>query len=220
MKLVDHIAAPAKFPELIEERSIALAKLSDRPDGAKGVALTPVERSIEDDGYKYPFVDVAIDYDQRVGTVTVKAPQDSGPDKADAIEKLGAKWWPLQMARELDDAILMLRTNNPEIGTLLLKTAGDADAVLAAGKALDANLDNWFVRETASMLGRTLARLDVSSRSLFAVIEKGSCFAGILAELMFAADRSYMLDDQEAPDESPRSCSTRPISDCSPCPMA
>jgi len=202
-KLVDHIAPPAKFQELIEERSTALAKLSDRPAGAKGVTLTPVQRSIEDDGYKYEFVDVAIDYDARTATLTVKAPTESGPENAKDIEALGTAWWPLQMARELDDAILMLRTNNQEIGTLLLRTEGDAAAALAAGKALNANLDNWFVRETASMLGRTLARLDVSSRSLFAVIEKGSCFAGILAELMLAADRSYMLDDQETPEESP-----------------
>jgi benzoyl-CoA-dihydrodiol lyase len=202
-KLVDHIARPEAFQALVDERTAALAKLSDRPGDAKGVALPALERSIDDDGYRYPFVEVALDYDQRVATVTVKAPADGGPDTAVEIEKLGAAWWPLQMARELDDAILMLRTNNPEIGTMLLKTAGEAAPVLAAGKALEANLDNWFVRETATMIGRTLARLDVSSRSLFAVIDQDTCFAGILAELMLAADRSYMLDDQDAPENSP-----------------
>jgi benzoyl-CoA-dihydrodiol lyase len=108
------------------------------------------------------------------------------------------------MARELDDAILLLRANNAELGTLLLRAVGEAGPVLAAGKALQGNLDNWFVRETANMLGRTFARLDTSSRSLFAIIDKGSCFAGLLAELALAADRSYMLDDQEEPDTSPR----------------
>ena len=202
-KLVVHIARPDAFEALIDERTAALAKLSDRPDGAKGVALPPLQRSIDDDGYRYPFVEVIVDYDARVATVTVKSPADGGPETAAEIEKLGAAWWPLQMARELDDAILMLRTNNQEVGTILLKTAGEAGPVLAAGKALQANLDNWFVRETAAMLGRTLARLDVSSRSLFAIIDKGSCFAGILAELMLAADRSYMLEDTETPDETP-----------------
>jgi benzoyl-CoA-dihydrodiol lyase len=203
-KLVDYIARPDEFPALIKERAAVLAKLSDRPDGANGIALPPLKRSIDDDGYRYEFVEVVINYDDRTATVTVKAPTDGGPDSAAEIEKLGAAWWPLQMARELDDAILMLRTNNQEIGTILLKTEGEADPVLATGKALEANLDNWFVRETAAMLGRTLARLDVSSRSLFAIIDKGSCFAGILAELMLAADRSYMLDDTEEPETSPK----------------
>jgi benzoyl-CoA-dihydrodiol lyase len=203
-KLVDHIARPDEFPALVKERASVLAKLSDRPDGAKGVALPPLQRSIDDDGYRYPFVEAVLNYEDRTAALTVKAPAEGGPQSAAEIEALGAAWWPLQMARELDDAILMLRTNNPEIGTILLKTAGEAGPVLAAGKALAANLDNWFVRETAGMLGRTLARLDVSSRSLFAIVDAGSCFAGILAELMLAADRSYMLDDTEAPEESPK----------------
>jgi benzoyl-CoA-dihydrodiol lyase len=203
-KLVDDIAPPAKFQDLIAEHAARLAKLSDRPDDAKGIALPPLERSIDDAGYHYKYVDVATDYDARTATITVKGPEDGGPVDAAAIEALGAEWWPLRMARELDDAILMLRTNNPELGTILLKTAGDADAVLAAGKALNANLGNWFVRETAAMIGRTFARLDVSSRSLFAIVDKGSCFAGMLAELVLAADRSFMLDDQEEPETSPR----------------
>ncbi len=203
-KLVDHIAPPDAFKDLIAERGAALAKLSDRPDGAKGIALTPLERTIDDAGYHYKFVDVALDYEKRTATLNVKAPNRSGPDKASDIEALGAEWWPLRMARELDDAILLLRANNAELGTILLKTEGEAGPVLADGKALRDNLDNWFVRETANMLARTLARLDTSSRSLFAIIDKGSCFAGLLAELALAADRSYMLDDQEEPETSPR----------------
>ncbi|MHA1537655.1 MAG: 2,3-epoxybenzoyl-CoA dihydrolase [Alphaproteobacteria bacterium] len=203
-KLVDHIAPPDAFKDLLAERSAALAKASDRPDGAKGIALTPLERTIDDAGYHYKFVDVGLDYDARTASITVKAPDADGPSTAKDIEALGAEWWPLRMARELDDAILMLRANNAELGTILLKTEGAAGPVLAAGKALADNPGNWFVRESANMLGRTLARLDTSSRSLFAIIDKGSCFAGVLAELAMAADRSYMLDDQEAPETSPR----------------
>ncbi len=206
-KLVDHIAPPDAFKALVAGRSAALAKLSDRPGkatGVKGIALTPLMRSIDDAGYHYKFVDVGLDYDKRTATITVKAPDSDGPPAVKEIEALGAEWWPLCMARELDDAILMLRANNAELGTILLRTEGEAGPVLAAGKALAQNLDNWFVRETTNMLGRVFARLDTSSRSLFAIIDKGSCFAGPLAELALAADRSYMLDDHEEPETSPR----------------
>jgi len=203
-KLVDDIAPPAAFKDLVRKRAEALAKTSDRPANAKGVALTPLERTIDDAGYHYRYVDVAIQGDERVATITVRGPKGAQPDSVDAIVKAGAAWWQLQMARKLDDTILMLRVNNQSIGTLVLKTAGDPAAVLAVDKALFANKDHWFVRETINMLRRTLSRLDVSSRSLFAVIDRGSCFAGTLAELALAADRSYMLDDSEYPDQSPR----------------
>jgi benzoyl-CoA-dihydrodiol lyase len=203
-KLVDHIAPPDAFKALVAERSAALAKLSDRPAQAKGIALTPLKRTIDDAGYHYKFVDVGLDYDKRTATIAVKAPDADGPTRAREIEALGAEWWPLRLARELDDAILLLRANNAELGTILLRTEGEAAPVLAAGKALAGNLDNWFVRETANMLARTFARLDTSSRSLFAIIDKGSCFAGPLAELALAADRSYMLDDREEPETAPR----------------
>ena len=203
-KLVDHIAPPDAFEALVAERCAALAKLSDRPEGAKGIALTPLTRVIDDGGYHYGFVDVGLDYETRTATLTLKSPDEGGPAKANEIEALGAEWWPLRMARELDDAILMLRANNAELGTILLRTEGEAAPVLAAGKALARNLDNWFVRETANMLARTFARLDTSSRSLFAIIDKGSCFAGLLAEMALAADRSYMLDDRDEPQTSPR----------------
>ncbi len=202
-KLVDHLAPPDAFKALVAGRSAALAKLSDRPDTANGIALTPLSRTIDDAGYHYKFVDVGLDYEKRTATITLKAPDADGPTAVEEIEALGAEWWPLRLARELDDAILMLRANNAELGTVLLKTEGSAGPVLAAGKALQQNLDNWFVRETANMLGRTYARLDTSSRSLFAIIDRGSCFAGLFAELALAADRSYMLDDQEEPNSSP-----------------
>ena len=138
---------------------------------------------------------------RRTATFTVRAPDGPQPQTIDAIVAAGADWWPLAMGRELDDAILSMRTNEPEIGLWLLKTAGDAQAVLAADALLAAHRDQWFVRETIGLLRRTLSRLDVSSRSLFALIEPGSCFAGTLLELALAADRSYML---AAPDDAAR----------------
>src|SRR5262249_32569394 len=124
---------------------------------------------------------------------TVSAPKEKQPDMAEAIHAAGDAWWPLAMARELDDAILLLRTNELELGLLLLKTQGSADAVLACDETMLKLKDFWLVRETVGLLRRTFARLDVSSRSLFAIIEPGSCFAGTLFELALAADRSYML---------------------------
>ncbi|HEV8314501.1 MAG TPA: benzoyl-CoA-dihydrodiol lyase, partial [Burkholderiaceae bacterium] len=136
--------------------------------------------------------------------LTVKAPAAAQPGDIAGIEAAGAQWWPLQMARELDDAILHLRTNELDIGTWLLKTEGDAAAVLACDATLHKHRDHWLVRETLGLLRRTLARLDVSSRSLFALVEPRSCFAGTLAELAFAADRSYMLALPDEPERAPK----------------
>jgi len=133
----------------------------------------------------------------------VHAPKAALPESVDAIMAAGAQWYPLQMARELDDAILCLRTNELDVGTWLLKTAGDAQLALKSDAILSQHQDNWFVNETIGLLRRTLARVDVSSRSLFALIDEGSCFAGTLAELAFAADRAYMLDLPDAPDQAP-----------------
>lgn len=203
-KLVDHIAPPAGFDDLVKQRTAALAEQSDRPADAKGVALTPLAREIDDAGYHYSTVDVAIDDAALTATITVKAPEGDQPADAAAINAAGADWWLLRMTRELDDAILMLRSNNTEMGTLILRTEGVAEKALEAGRVILANRDDWFVRETMNMLRRTLSRLDVSSRSLFAIVDRGSCFAGILMELALAADRTFMLDDQEEPESSPR----------------
>lgn len=192
-RLVDAIAKPAQFAQVVHERALKLAALSDRPAAAKGVALVPLHRRIEADAIRYEHVQVGIDRARRTATFTVKAPTTAQPTDVAGIEAAGAAWWPMQMARELDDAILEMRTNEPDVGTWLLKTEGDAQAVLACDAALRAHRDHWFVREVTGLLRRTLARLDVSSRSLFALIEPGSCFAGTLAELAFAADRIYML---------------------------
>lgn len=201
--LVDHIAPKQGWADKIAERAAALAAQSCRPDEADGVKMTPVKREIRDDGYSYPNVDVTIDPEGRTVTLTVKAPSADVPSDIDAILAEGMDWWPLAMARELDDAILMLRTNHEEIGLWLLKTEGDAERVLAADKAVLDNATHWFVTETLGMMRRTFARLDVTSRSMFAVIGEGSCFAGSLLELAFSADRSYMLDLPDDPEKAP-----------------
>ncbi|WP_217618303.1 2,3-epoxybenzoyl-CoA dihydrolase [Achromobacter sp. GbtcB20] len=204
-RLVDDVVKPARFEEEVRARALALAQDSDRPAGEQGVALTPLQRTETQSSLSYRYVDVQLDREKRQATWTVRAPQGRVETELPDIVAAGAAWWPLQMARELDDAILSMRTNELDIGTWILKTEGDAEAVLAADAALDRHADHWFVRETAGMLRRTLARLDVTSRSLFALIEPGSCFAGTLLELALAADRSYMLDveDDEAIDGPP-----------------
>ena len=202
-RLVDDIAKPAAFAAKVAERAAALAGRSDRPADAQGVALTPIERTVDETGLRYRHVDVSIDRAKRIATFTVKGPDGPPPDGVDAIVEAGAAWWPLAMARDLDDAILSMRTNELDIGTWLLKTVGDPAAVLASDAILLAHRDHWFVRETIGFTRRTLSRLDVSSRTLFALIEEGSCFVGTLLELALACDRTYLLALPDAPDRAP-----------------
>ncbi|CAN7391729.1 2,3-epoxybenzoyl-CoA dihydrolase [Acidovorax sp. LjRoot117] len=199
-RLVDRIAKPAQFAAAVDETATRLAESSHRPANAQGVALTRVEREEGADSLRYAHVSADIDRTRRTATLTLKAPTGAQPTDIAGIEAAGAAWWPLALARQLDDAILNLRTNELDIGTWLLKTEGDAQAVLASDATLIAHQDHWLVRETIGALRRTFARLDVSSRSLFALVESGSAFAGSLAELALAADRTYMLalpDDAE-----------------------
>ena len=192
-RLVDDIAKPAVFAAKVQERALELAKGSDRPASGKGVALTPLQRSIEANALRYPNVTVEIDRAKRTATFTVKAPTGAQPTDIAGIEAAGSDWYPLQLARQLEDAILEMRTNELDIGLWLLKTEGDAAAVLAMDAVLAANKGHWLVRETLGYLRRTFSRLDLSSRSLFALVEPGSCFAGSFLELALACDRSYML---------------------------
>ncbi len=201
-KLVDHIAKPQQFEELVKVRAAELAKQSDRP-GGKGISLTPIQRKDDEKGYHYTHVDVELDRDARVATLTVTAPMGRQPDELEEILTQGARWWPLAMARELDDAILMLRTNDLDIGLWQIKTRGDLAAVLEADATMAKFKDNWFVRETIGMLRRCLRRLDVSSRSMFAVLDEGSCFGGLFFELALAADRSFMLKIEDDIARSP-----------------
>ena len=197
-RLVDDVIKPAQFAEGVQKRALELAEQSDRPADAKGVELTPVQRTDSADSLEYQFVSVQIDRSKRLANITVRAPEQDVPADLGAILAQGVSWWPLQMARELDDAILQLRTNELDVGTWVFRTQGDAAKVLAADATLVKYADNWFVRETTGMLRRTLARLDVTSRSLFALVDEGSCFVGTLLELALACDRSYMLDDPDA----------------------
>ena len=192
-RLVDAIAKPAVFAQKVQERALELAAQSDRPADGKGVILTPLERTFEADTLRYPTVVIEIDRAKRTANFTVKGPTGEQPTDIAGIEAAGAAWYPLAMARDLEDAILQMRTNETDIGTWLIKTEGDANAVLAMDATLLAHKNHWLVRETIGLLRRTFSRLDVSSRSLFALIDEKSCFAGTLLELALACDRSYHL---------------------------
>jgi len=196
-RLVDEIVKPQQFAEHIKQRSRQLAEQSDRPTDAKGVMLTPLERAADRTGLHYKFVDVQFNREARTATITVHAPEAATENTLEKVFSAGANWWPLQMARELDDAILTLRSSELDLGLWLLKTTGNPQAVLATDDFLLAHQDHWFVREVLGMLRRTFARIDVTSRSLFAIIEPNSCFVGTLFELALAADRAYIRDAQE-----------------------
>src|SRR3954451_25273234 len=196
-KLVDEIVKPQQLTERIKQRANELANKSDRPTNAKGVALSPIERTIDSTGIHYQYVDVQLNREARTATFTVRAPESLTVECIEEALAAGASWWPLQMARELDDAILHLRTNELDLGLWLMKTEGNAETVVALDDFILSNQSNWFVREVLGMIRRTFARLDVSARSIYAIVECGSCFAGSLLELAFAADRIFMRDTQE-----------------------
>ncbi len=202
-RLVDDIARPAVFAEKVRARALELASQGGRPAPGRGIALTPIERTIEAGALRYPNVTVEIDRARRVATFTVHAPAHAQPADIVAIESAGAAWYPLALARELDDAILSMRTNEPDIGTWLMKTQGSAEAILAVDATLLAHRGHWLVRRTIGYLRRTFSRLDLSSRSLYAMVESGSCFAGTFLELMLACDRSYMLALPDDPARAP-----------------
>jgi benzoyl-CoA-dihydrodiol lyase len=201
-RLVDEVVKPQQFAEHVKQRALKLAEQSDRPAGAKGVALTPVKRAADEAGLHYEYVDAQVNRDARTVTLTVRAPESVPTYTTEGALAAGASWWPLQMARELDDAILTLRTTELDLGLWILKATGNPGAVLAADEFLLNHQDNWFVREALGMMRRTFARIDVSSRSLYAIVEAGSCFAGTLFELALAADRVYMRDSQDGENEA------------------
>ncbi len=196
-RLVDEIVKPQQFTEYIKKRAAQLAEMSDRPTNTKGVVLTPLKRRVDEAGLHYEYIDVQLNREARTATMTVRAPQSVTESSLEKVLAAGASWWPFQMARELDDAILTLRTSELDLGLWIIKTSGNPDAVLAIDGFILQHLDNWFVREVLGMMRRTFARLDVTSRSIFAIAEPGSCFSGSLLELALAADRIYMRDAQE-----------------------
>ena len=195
-RLVDALARTQEFSARVKERALALAETSDRPKAAAGIVLTPIDRELHGEAILYRYVRVDLDRDRRTATITVNAPAAIPALTIDEALTQGADWWPLRMARELDDAILHLRTNETALGLWLLETRGDARAVLAIDSFVLENQEHWFVREVLGMLRRTFVRLDVSSRSLYAVVTEESCFAGTLLELLLAADRGYMRNNE------------------------
>ena len=192
-RLVDETVPLSKWNDAVTARAHEIAKKSDRPVDAKGIALKPLQRKLEDGRMSYSHVEVAIDRDRSIATVTVRAPTQAAPKSVEAAHALGSDFWPLAVARELEDAIFNLRANESTINLLLLRTEGDAQAVLDHDEFLLKAENDWLMREVRHYLKRTLKRLDVTPKSMMALIEPGSCFAGTLAELVFAADRAAML---------------------------
>jgi benzoyl-CoA-dihydrodiol lyase len=199
-RLVDEIAPNSKLEAKIAERVKEFAGLSKRNGSGKGITLTPLHRIIDDTSIRYGFVSVDIDRATRIATISIKAPEAAPPADIDGLIAQGAAFWPLQVARELDDAILHLRINELETAMLLFKSHGDRANVIAADAFLEVNKAHWLVNEIRQYWKRVLKRIDVTSRTLVTLVEPGSCFVGTLAELVFAADRSYMLIGQKQGD--------------------
>ena len=195
-RLIDETVPRSKFDERVTERALEFAAQSDRPTNEPGINLEPLERTIEEDEIQYPFITVTLDRDGRSATLKIKALDADAPASVEELKKQGVDFWPLAVARAMDDALLHLRFNEPRLGTLIIKTSGDGDRIAAYDKLLNDNQDDWLVREIILYLQRTYKRLDVTSRTTFAFVEPGSCFVGMLADLLFSVDRSYMLDGQ------------------------
>jgi len=202
-KLIDHLAPRSKYHEVVNALAEEAVAKTDRPPDHQGISLAPIERKIVDGSITYSTLTIEIDRDAQTATLNIFAPAKSPPPDSKGIRDLGDEFWPLRMARELDDAILHLRTNENEIGTWLFQTSGDAALIAEYDTILAVNQDHWLVREITLFLQRVFKRIDVTSRSIFAIIEPASCFTGTLLELALAADRSYMLDGQFEGDNRP-----------------
>jgi benzoyl-CoA-dihydrodiol lyase len=202
-RLVDEVVPRSRLEETVRRRAAEVAARTDRPADGRGIALPPLARTIDGDRITYRHVRCTLDRAHGVAEITVAAPSAPAPAGLAAIHQQGAEFWPLALARELDDLILHLRCNEEELGVWVLRTTGRADAVEAHDRLLLDHQSDWLVREIRLFLKRVFKRLDVTSRSIFALIEPGSCFAGTLLELALAADRSYMLDGQREGDGRP-----------------
>ena len=200
-RLVDEVVPTSKLEEAVAKRAREFAAKSQRPAGAKGIALKPLARERSADGVEYGMVSVELR--ARLATITLRGPQAAPPASAEAMVEQGAEFWPLKLARELDDAILDIRANEFDVAAIVFKSSGDPAQVLAYDQFLDANKEHWLAREIRGLWKRVLKRIDLTSRSLVALVEPGSCFAGTLAELVFASDRSYMLIGKRDGDNKP-----------------
>ena len=193
--LVDYIAPPSKFKELINERVLKVAKLVKLRDGEEGVKLDKLNRKITENSICYETISCLINRESRLAEINIIGPKDNEVLELGDIIKKGCGWWVLKFIRELDDLILMLRTNELEIGVLTIKTKGSLDNINKISKSLEVNKNNWLVNETIGLIRRTFSRLDISSRSIFTIIDNESCFGGFLSELVFCADRTYMINN-------------------------
>ncbi|HXI08706.1 MAG TPA: 2,3-epoxybenzoyl-CoA dihydrolase [Bradyrhizobium sp.] len=219
-RLVDEIAPNSKLEGKVADRAREFAAKSARNGNGRGIVLSPLKRTVDADGLHYDFVAVEISREQRIATITVAAPGAAPPADIDGMIAQGASFWPLQVARELDDAILHLRINELEIAMLVFKSHGEAANVLACDAFLEANKDHWLVNEIRHYWKRVLKRIDVTSRTLVTLVEPGSCFVGTLAELVFAADRSYMLIGSRQGDNRPAPQITLSAMNFGPYPMS
>jgi benzoyl-CoA-dihydrodiol lyase len=198
-RLVDQVVPKSKFSQVVTERAKALAAKSDRPTGSTGLLLPPLDEKVTAGGVQYRHVALKLDSAQRVAELIIRGPTDAAPADGEALLAAGGDVWPIRAFRELDDALLRLRLNYLEIGTVILKAEGDPERILAFDAFLANNRTHWAAREVLHLQKRVLKRLDLTSKTFFALVQPGSCFAGVLAELLFAADRSYMLDDPKKP---------------------
>jgi benzoyl-CoA-dihydrodiol lyase len=213
--LVDAVHPTSRFKDAVSKRASELAAASDRPSAGAGIALRPLTPEVTDTTLTYRHVSVRLDRDRRIGDLTMRVPDIGQPATPDEIHAAADDYWPLRAFRELDDVLLRLRLNEPEIGTIVIHTEGQLEHVLGVDRVLAAHLDDWLVREIVLLMKRTLKRMDLTARSFFALIEPGSAFGGSLFELALAADRSYMLDDPERPNAvalSPMNAGLLPMS--------
>ena len=199
--LIDDYFPATKFEEAIAARAREISTASDGEREAQGIKLHPLQIESSENSREYKYVSLRLHRDKRYAELTMRAPENAQPTDANEIQKLGDAWWPLQAFRELDNALLHLRTNEPEIGLVILRTTGNAENVLSVDRVLTEQRNFWLVRETLLFMARTLRRLDLTAKSFFALIEPGSCFAGSLLEVALAADRTYMLNDPAHPIE-------------------
>ena len=202
-RLVDEVIQNSKFDATVQERAAEFAAKSTKADASKGITLGPINRTITENSVTYSTVEVALDRVARKATITLHGPDGDAPANMAEVEAQGDQSYMLRLARELDDAILHLRLNEMELGLVAFQTQGDPDLLLAHEAVLLANKDHWLANETLQYWKRILKRIDVTSRSLVAIVEHGSCFAGVLAELLWAVDRSYMMEDEFEGDNRP-----------------
>ncbi|MCC5809569.1 MAG: benzoyl-CoA-dihydrodiol lyase [Ectothiorhodospiraceae bacterium] len=221
-RLVDECVPTSRFLDRVRERAAEMAAESDRPSDATGVKLSPLQRQIAEDTVRYSHVTVELNRQKRIATVTLRAPTDAAPGDIAGMEAQGDRFWALALCRELDDAILHLRTNEATLGTIVFRSEGDPETVVGYDRFLHDHADHWLAREIMLYWKRTLKRVDLTSRTLYTQVTPRSCFAGFLAELVFAADRSYMLDgvfEDEDPDAPPATL-TLTASSFGPLPMS